>query len=479
MPTGIVTSVGRNPSGSIRVSLTMVSWSARWSRPPSARACTASKTASWRVGEEEPGVSVVGAAHHVARHPELDEDPPPVRVAGGQLVAGLVVDPDLELHLLSDGDGPLRQDDLHPGGALEVLESGGPVRGEGSVEPCELGWRRGADRVQTPDVAAHEGVPAGRRPARPILGHGQHPRLGKHVARLAALRIRSARVGRLEPLRVGGVQREGHRRGQPLPLDDRVVDLVALAAQPALADDQVLHRGVRRTLGPCVRAADGEARLERQLGVADEARVGPRAVAGLAADPGAVHRVERAAVRREAVPLHVRGGRVAAQAPLADPEHVLVRDAERRLVQRIADGAGHHRRRPAVPGHVGGGRADRRARSGRSGRCRAPGTERRPRGRPAECHRRTGWGPRRTADRRRLAGRHRALPHREGPRPVPLHPASLRPPRTRRDAEDAPLEAAHVEVHRPDPPGSGRACRSPFRSRPAGWRRSHRGLRWG
>src|SRR5262249_57518488 len=92
------------------------------------------------------------------------------------------------------------------GGRGEIVEGRGAVGGEGRIASVELAGRPGGpDRVESPDVSTHEGVTAGRGTLWTAGGHDQTPALPHHVTRLAGLRIGSARIGRLEPLRVGGV----------------------------------------------------------------------------------------------------------------------------------------------------------------------------------------------------------------------------------------------------------------------------------
>ncbi len=153
---------------------------------------------------------------------------------------------------------------------------------------------------------------------------------------------------------------------RPRALDDRVVDLVALAAEAALAHHRVLHRRSAPGCsdvgyGPCTvkhgskvswalpRRTPASVRVRWQASQLTPARsTASRALPF----PGS------------AVPLDVGAGRVAAQAPLTDAEHVLVGHAERRLVQRIADGVGHHRRRPSCPRACTDGRRPPRRWSG-------------------------------------------------------------------------------------------------------------------
>ena len=130
---------------------------------------------------------------------------------------------------------------------------------------------------------------------------------------------------------------------------------MALSAQRAGRGEGIENRVVRRAVGGVVGPVHQKSALEEDLRVADERRsagAGLGAVAHLAAHPGAVDGVERAAVGREAVAGDVRAGGVAAEAPLANAQHVLVGHAERGLEERVVDGVAHHRRHPAVVGHV-------------------------------------------------------------------------------------------------------------------------------
>ena len=153
---------------------------------------------------------------------------------------------------------------------------------------------------------------------------------------------------------------------------------------------------------------------------------------------------------------------MAAQAPLPDAQHVLVRHRERRLVQRIADRARHHRGAPSCPTACTAWPASTAALGvAESGTSPDPGTGRRRRGLPAACRRRSRWARRRAADRRRAGDRRRG-PASGGPRPVRRRRAGPRPadrhrgcPRPRRARGEMtrmlPLDAADVEVAvRPD-----------------------------